>query len=369
MANSALPYSVQVREKYNAKTESLLNELPSYCTSFINYKYEITQPRTRCAYVQDLRIFFQFLKEKNPLLHDVAVRDIPLSLLDSLDQDDIQEFLRWLETYTVDGKSYCNGRTGKKRKLASLRTFYKYISSQKGMITNNPAIKVDLPKLEEKDGFRILEQSEREDLMELLHFAYDNAVAELAAKEPSSIRYQDRLKPAFVKRDIAIFYLFLGSGLRVSELVGLNIGDIKENNGRINIVRKGGSHDHIYVSDEVLDVLYDYIYGGYRNQIGFSKEEPDALFVSIKHTRLSVRSVERIITDYCDMALGENHGITPHRLRATFGTQYYAETGDIRATADVLGHRSTEVTRKHYARSQETSKEYMRTMKVSNFGI
>ena len=360
MANN-ISYHAQQTEKYTKKTQELLSELPDYCTAFINYKYYTMEPRSRCGYVQDLRIFFHFLKENNPTLKDINIKDIPLAFLDQLDQDDILEYLKWLGSYSIDGKYYTNGNIGLKRKLASLRTFYKYISSQKGMITNNPAIKVDLPKLN-KPNIRILEDWEREDFLELFEYKYQEALEKIETTPQNKLLLQDKSSPAIIKRNKAIFYVLIGTGLRVSELVGLDLNDIKEETGRVNIIRKGGNHDYVILSEEVIDVLYEYIHD-FRSMLARKDCQTAALFISQKKTRLTVRSIERMISSYADEAFGTNHGLTPHKLRATYGTQYYAATGDIASTADVLGN-TVEVARKHYVNQSAFSKEKMRSMKV-----
>lgn len=356
-----IPYNIQQTEKYNQKTQNILNELPDYCTAFVNYKYYTMEPRSRCSYVQDLRIFFHFLKENNPTVKNTEIKDIPLDLLDQLDQDDIVEYLKWLGSYSIDGKYYRNGNVGLKRKLASLRTFYKYISSQKGMITNNPAIKVELPKLN-KPNIRTLEDWEREDFLELFEYKYQEALEKIENTAQEKLLLQDKAAPAIIKRNKAIFYVLIGTGLRVSELVGIDLRDIKEETGRVNIVRKGGNHDYVLLSEEVIDVLYEYIHE-FRSMLARKDCQTDALFISQKKTRLTVRSIERMISSYADEAFGANHGLTPHKLRATYGTQYYSQTGDIAATADVLGN-TVAVARKHYVNQSAFSKEKMRSMKV-----
>ena len=358
---TSISYHAQQTEKYNQKTKELLNELPNYCTSFVNYKYHTMEPRSRCGYVQDLRIFFHFLKTNNPAVKNIEIKNIPLDILDKLDQDDILEYLKWLEAYELDGKYYHNGNIGLKRKLASLRTFYKYISSQKGMITNNPAVKVDLPKLN-KTNVRTLEDWEREDFLELFEYKYQEALEKLETIPKEKLLQQDKAAPAIVKRNKAIFYVLIGTGIRVSELVGIDLKDIKLETGRVNIIRKGGHHDYIFLSEEVLDVVCEYI-NDFRNMLARQNCQTDALFISQKKTRLTVRSIERMISSYADEAFGSNHGLTPHKLRATYGTLFYKETGDIAATADVLGN-TVAVARKHYVNQSAFSKDKMRLMKV-----
>ena len=353
-------YSAQMKDKYLNMTMELLDKLPPYCTSYINSIRERTQPRTMCGYAQDLRVFFYFLLQNNPALKGKTEKEISLEVLNALDQDDIVEYMMWLESYTIDGVKYHNERQGKKRKLSSLRSFYKYLTTTKGLIKNNPAVAVDPPKILKKE-VRPLDQDERVHLFEEIEKEYEDAVKKAILPDAGK---RERLMPSLVLRDKAIIYLFLGSGMRISELVGIDLNDIKPELNRINIVRKGGKYDHVYISDEVMDAVSEYAYGGPRDAIGVYDEDSEALFLSSARTRITVRSVERQIKKYADRALGEKSGITPHKCRSTFGTQYYEATHDLYATADVLGHASVETTRKHYIKPGESSKIAMKNINV-----
>ena len=156
------------------------------------------------------------------------------------------------------------------------------------------------------------------------------------------------------QRDLAILTLMLGTGIRVSECVGLDITDIDFHVNSLTIVRKGGGQDILYFGDEVHEVLENYI-DGERKQIHINEGEEKALFISSKGNRMSVDAIERLVKKYGRLAV-PNKKITPHKLRSTYGTALYRQTGDIRLVADVLGHENINTTIDFYAAIEDEHK-------------
>ena len=154
--------------------------------------------------------------------------------------------------------------------------------------------------------------------------------------------YHDRTKV----RDLALLTLLLGTGIRVSECVGLDIHDVDFKNGGIHIHRKGGKEVTVYFGAEVEDALNDYL--AERQQIDPEPGSENALFLSMQRKRMNVRSVENLVKKYAKIVTPLKK-ITPHKLRSTYGTNLYRETGDIYLVADVLGHSDVNTTKKHYA--------------------
>ena len=147
-------------------------------------------------------------------------------------------------------------------------------------------------------------------------------------------------------RDLALLTLLLGTGIRVSECVGLNISDVDFKNGGIRIYRKGGKEVTVYFGTEVEDALLDYLEE--RDRIIPEQGHEDALFLSLQRRRMAVRSVENLVKKYA-RTVAPLKPITPHKLRSTYGTNLYRETGDIYLVADVLGHSDVNTTKRHYA--------------------
>ena len=141
--------------------------------------------------------------------------------------------------------------------------------------------------------------------------------------------------------------LLLGTGIRVSECVGLDINDIDFKNNGIKVTRKGGSEMVIYFGEEVRNALENYLETTRASATPLPDHE-NALFLSAQRKRMGVQAIENMVKKYARQVT-PNKKITPHKLRSTYGTSLYKETGDIYLVADVLGHKDVNTTKKHYA--------------------
>lgn len=314
------------------KMRAVLETLPSFCRTYFRGIEEYTSARTRLAYAYDIRLFFEFLHEKNPICSKLEIIDYPLSILDQLTRIDIEEYLEYMSLYQKDGREITNDERGKARKLAALRSFYNYFY-QNEMITKNPAALVPLPKQHEKAIIRL----EPNEVAILLDQVEDGT--KLTKKE---LEYHKKTKI----RDIALLTLLLGTGIRVSECVGLDVSDVNFDVGGIKVRRKGGYEAIIYFGEEVETALLDYL--EQRELVIPAEGHEDALFLSLQNRRIAVRSVENLVKKYTSRVTPLKK-ITPHKLRSTYGTTLYQESGDIYLVADVLGHKDVNTTRKHYA--------------------
>ena len=332
-------YHDQVNKENIEKMRAVLQELPKFCKQFFRGIENTTSTRTRLGYALDLRIFFEFIQQNNNALRRTPIREYPLSLLDQLGREDIEEYLDYLELYYKDDKEYRNDERGKSRKLASLRSMYHYFYTSE-LIEKDVAALVPMPKLHEKEIIR-LDPDEVAKLLELV----ENGEELTETKK----RYHRVTKT----RDLALLTLLLGTGIRVSECVGLNLNDVDFKNGGIRIIRKGGYEAVVYFGEEVEDALLDY--WDERTHKTAAAGHEDALFLSMQNKRISVRAVEKLVKKYASKVTSLKK-ITPHKLRSTYGTNLYRETGDIYLVADVLGHKDVNTTRKHYAAQQEENR-------------
>lgn len=321
------------------KLRAIMKELPEFCKSFFRGIEPTTASRTRMAYAYDLTVFFNYIKNENPKYTNVDINKLPVTILDELTVMDIEEYLEYLKVYTKDENLHTNRETGIKRKLSSLKSFYNYYYVNE-MIKENPAAKVKVPKLHEKEIIR-LDPDEVADLLDMVESG-----EKLTATQKN---YHKKTKV----RDVAIMTLLLGTGIRVSECVGIDIKDIDFKNTGIKIRRKGGYETVIYFGDEVEKALLDY----YKERMDITplSGHEEAFFLSIQKKRMSVRSVEKLVGKYSQLVTQLKH-ITPHKLRSTYGTSLYRETGDIYLVADVLGHKDVNTTRKHYAAQEDERK-------------
>ena len=325
-------YHDQVNKENIEKMRAVLQELPKFCKQFFRGIENTTSTRTRLGYALDLRIFFEFIQQNNNALRRTPIQEYPLSLLDQLGREDIEEYLDYLELYYKDDKEYRNDERGKSRKLASLRSMYHYFYTSE-LIEKDVAALVPMPKLHEKEIIR-LDPDEVATLLELV----ENG-EELTETEK---RYHRVTKT----RDLALLTLLLGTGIRVSECVGLDIEDVDFKNNGIKVTRKGGNEMVVYFGPEVEKALKNYL--EVRKNIVPVEGHEHALFYSTQRKRIGLQAVENLVKKYARQVTTTKK-ITPHKLRSTYGTALYQETGDIYLVADVLGHKDVNTTKKHYA--------------------
>ena len=334
MANP-ISYREQEKIENTVKLREFLKELPPYVKDYFRAKEPTTSDKTRLSYAYDLRVFFRFLKESNPALKEKSICDISLADLSSLKPVDFEEFEEFLKAYqTADGRLETNSRVGIARKMSCLRSFYEYLCKRQ-LVPYNPVRMVDMPRVKEK----AIIQLDPDEVVTLLDHIenYGNQLSGVQLYHYNKQKY----------RDLAIVTLLLGTGVRVSECVGLNISDIDFKNNGIRILRKGGNEMVVYFGEEVENALKDYLDLS-RNGITPLAGHEDALFLSGQRKRISVDAVEKMVKKYCSAVSVKT--ITPHKLRSTYGTALYRETGDIYLVADVLGHADVNTTKKHYAR-------------------
>lgn len=325
-------YHDQMNIDNNLKLRKMLKELPSFCLMFFRGIEQTTSSRTRIAYAYDLGIFFTFIKDNNPEYANIQIKDFTIDVLDKIMVSDIEEYLDYLKVYSKDNSEHINNEKGIKRKLSSLKSFYNYFFCNE-LINDNPPAKVRVPKMHEKEIIRL-------DADEVARLLDEVESGDKLTKSQKAFHQKTKL------RDTAILTLLLGTGIRVSECVGIDINDIDFKNTGIKIRRKGGYESVIYFGDEVETALLNYL--EYRKKLMTVEGHEDAFFLSLQNKRISVRSVENLVKKYAGLITSLKH-ITPHKLRSTYGTSLYKETGDIYLVADVLGHKDVNTTRKHYA--------------------
>lgn len=326
-------YAEERAKELQMLTRAALRELPDVCFDFINAIDSTTQPLTRYAYVSDLKLFFGFLVSELPKFADKPIQSLDVQDLSRVTSRDIYMYLDFLGLYIKNDVEFSNQDLGKMRKLSSLRSFYKFLYKN-GYIESDPAALVDMPKRHNKPIIR-LEIDEVAHMLDLVESG--DMLSERQKK------YNDHTR----KRDLAILTLFLGTGIRVSELVGINIDDLDFSINGFLVTRKGGSQAILYFPDEVAQVLKDYL--KLRKEITPQPGHEDALFLSLQNKRISVRAVQLMVKKYASLAAPLKKHLSPHKLRSTFGTNLYHETGDIYLVADVLGHSDVNTTRRHYA--------------------
>lgn len=343
-------YHQQLKMKNILLLREKLKGLPMFLKDFFRGIEDQTSSRTRIGYAHDLSLFFNFLTSEVTKFCGIKVPLFSIEDLARVTSDDIEDFMEYLSYYVKNsGDSsveVLNEEYGKARKLSAVRSMFGYFF-KKRMLDANPAELVDAPKLHEKakvyldveEVARLLDEVESGDHLTERQKAYHKLTA---------------------SRDLAILTLLLGTGIRISELVGINIEHINFENGSFLVTRKGGNQVILYFGDEVEAALTAYL--DRREKILACAGHENALFLSMQNKRLTDRAIQNLVRKYTQLITSMKK-ITPHKLRTTFGTNLYRETGDIYLVADILGHKDVNTTRKHYAdTSQDNARKALKSI-------
>ena len=323
-----------------------LKTLPPLVREFASYKSVIqnASEKTISEYLLDLRTFFRFMlarerkiKFESEDFEKIDVSIIDLDYIKHITQEDIYEFLMY-----ADGTRK-NLAAAKARKLSALKGFFKYLHVKRMMIDENPVINIETPKRKEAlPKFLSIEESL------LLLDAVKN----------------DRESKSRV-RDFAIVTLFLNCGMRVSELVGINLNDVDREFRSLTVTGKGNKQRIVYLNSACKAALSDY----YAERTGtkHAKADSPALFLSNREQRISVKTVQWLVYKYLDMAGLESKHYSVHKLRHTAATLMY-QTGqvDVRVLKDILGHEQLNTTQIYTHVSNRSMEEAMENNPLSS---
>ena len=301
-----------------------IKTLPFLVREFASYKAVVqnASERTISEYLLDLRTFFRFMRARDLKIsleseefEKIEISDIDLDYIKNITQEDIYEFLMY-----ADGTRK-NLSAAKARKLSSLKSFFKYLHTKRMMIDENPAINIETPKKKAAlPKFLSIEES----LMLL------DAVK------------NDRESKSKI-RDFAIVTLFLNCGMRVSELVGINLNDVDRDFRSLTVTGKGNKQRIVYLNSACKAALSDY-YMERLSELHIKASTP-ALFLSNREQRISVKTVQWMVYKYLDMSGLGYKGYSVHKLRHTAATlMYQSGKVDIRVLKDVLGHEQLNTT-------------------------
>ena len=341
---AAPSYQTAVDERRIAQIRQITHELPTSCSDFLRGIAMTTSTFTRLAYALDLRTFFHYLAEERVAFADKPVTQFTDADIERISQKDLEDYAEFLTLYykhppaaddseAIPCKPIVNHELAVKRKLCSLRSYFDYMFRSKRLSANVSQL-VELPKIHEKPILRL----NADELQKML---------ELSQTGENMTKGQAKFHKLTATRDYAMLSLFLGTGIRVSECVGLNIEDIDFSQNAFLVTRKGGNQVVLYFPQEVADALQAYLVQ--REHIDALPGHENALFLSLQRKRMNQRSIQKLVKKYAAYAAPLKPRISPHKLRSTFGTNLYHATGDIYLVADVLGHTSVDTTRKHYA--------------------
>ena len=335
-----LSYREQIDANRITQIRAISRELPQACGDFLRAIAVTTGTFTRLAYAIDLKTFFHFLQTERVMFAQKPLYLFTDEDLARLTQNDLTAYIEYLTFYykhEPDGdapvKALTNHDLAIKRKLCSIRAFYEYLFKNQRIPANVTTL-VPLPKIHEKPILRLT--------MDEMH-----KILEQAATGDGLTNKQKEYQKITARRDYALMSLFLGTGIRVSECVGINIQDVNLEDNAFLVTRKGGNQVVLYFPPEVAEALAEYM--AEREEIEALPGHEDALFLSLQKRRITQRAVQNLVKKYAAVAAPLKPRISPHKLRSTFATNLYNKTGDIYLVADVLGHSSVDTTRKHYA--------------------
>ena len=300
------------------------NNNPDYLNSFLDYSITILNksPNSIKEYNYDLNMFLKFIKLRFKLTSEtdfsnITISDIPISEISKIKLDDIHAFLSYL---AIDLKSKPATRA---RKVSTIRIFFNYLSQKTGLIENNPAQNLETPKL----GKRMPKYLTLDESKKLLDVTCSD---------------EDENENAI--RDYAIITLFLNCGMRLSELVGINIKDITFSECKLNVIGKGNKERTIYLNKACMNAIKDYIDNA-RPKEAIKYDSKDALFLSKRRERISNRTVQYIVKRELQKAGLDTTKYSVHKLRHTAATLMYQYGNiDIRALQELLGHKSISTT-------------------------
>lgn len=335
------------------KTAEIINDLPFFCVQFFDHLSDTCSPNTRLQYAYDLKRFFGYLQISAGFT-DCDIKSMTAhEILDTLTVEDIQEYLKSFSfKIRKDGSLQKYSRAYMARLTASIRSLYHYFYKLQ-KIEKDLGVLLDTPVVPGKE----IQALDKEQVHRLLE----------AILSPSGMNKKEYNAYCKVyRRDYALVVLILGTGLRISECLGIDLSDLDFKNNTVIVSRKGGDQDVVYFSRFVADALEDYIDNGRDFLVAKSGRSP-ALFLSTQRERLSADSVQRLLNKYT-LKAGLNIHVTPHSLRRTFGTNLYSETGDIYLVSTALHHSSVETTRKHYAKMDESRKKTASEIADTIFG-
>lgn len=345
--------------------DSLVSRLPSFVNGFFIKQNDRYQIRTKIGYARDFLIFFNWMIDSGASTAPDP-RQVSLEDMKRLTDDDIDIYLVYLDHYLHSDRSgntraLENGEYAKRRKLASLRMLFRHLRKKK-LIDADPTDLTETPKVRSD---KAIIQLSREQSEAMLSAAFNGRSAPKRGQSDRGKKQQDERREGTRLRDTAILSLFLGTGIRVSELVGINLYDVDFDEQSIIVFRKGGSRDLVYFPDDVKESLLEYTLYERSALLGEdeNEDEPPAdgpLFVARGKKRITVRRVQQLVKEYASLALPTNMKVSPHTLRKTFGTRVYREYRDLSLTQNALGHASSSTTSKHYV---EFDKERLKVLR------
>ncbi len=327
------------------------DENPYFLNDFLDYSSTILNKSTNTIkeYNYDIAHFLKFIQyefgvvklKNSQTIKDIIIKDMDISIVEKITLENIHSFLAYLKN------EYRSKPATLARKTASIRVFFYYLCNKTKKIPNNPAQDLESPKLEKRlPKYLTLEQSQ-----ELLETTFS---------------YNNHGNHDNHERNYAIITLFLNCGMRLSELVNINIKDIDFSNNKLNVIGKGNKERTIYLNNSCVKAIKQYL--AIRPKDGIKATSKDALFLSERKERISNRTVQYIVKEELRLAGIDQNKYSVHKLRHTAATLMYKYGNvDIRALQELLGHESIATTEIYTHVDNEQIREAVEKNPLANF--
>ncbi|GFP75898.1 tyrosine recombinase XerC [Clostridium fungisolvens] len=305
--------------KYDIKAIQAYNNLPNSVIDFLNYLETIKgkSERTIAGYKFDLTVFFRFIKLYKGLcnpeidFNEIPLTDIDENFLRTIKLTDLYAFMSFVE------KQRINGTYARARKVAALKSYFKFISTKAKILTEDPTVELETPKISKRHP---------------VYLTLDQSINLLNSLDQKNKNYL---------RDYCILTLFLNCGLRLSELCNIQIDKIK--NDTLTIIGKGNKERTVYLNEASLDSIQKYIAA--RDSSKCDAENKKFLFLSSRNKKIDKRTVEILVKKHITNSGLTQDKYTPHKLRHTAATLMYKYGNvDIRSLQQILGHESVSTT-------------------------
>lgn len=362
----------EYKEQKNAETTVKILELetilPDFCHGYIVSISGYNKPLTQLAYLQRIQFFLQWLLEYNSFFckHYTKINEFNVSDLELLKKADFEEFLAHISKFGAVSKEEIKSsiETGKYITESKPATRNNYLSALRSLFTyfleNDMIDTAPVLKIRQATVNKTIPVALNDNQIDRISDTIMNGSEFISAKQEES-----RLITS--ARDLAIYTLALHTGIRISELVSLDVKDINWNDRSFKVIRKRGNEDIVYFDNTTERVLLDWLdeRTNLKETLGITDDNEPALFISTKGrnrgTRLSVRSVERMVKKYAEIAVPEVKGMHVHSLRSTCATNVYEKSHDLVYTKSLLGHSSVNTTMR-YVKDDEQKKKDNRTL-------
>lgn len=349
-----MPFTYKEEKNKNAtqRVDEMLEYMPKFCTSYVHARERSVSPLTLLAYMQRINIFFRYLHNDNSYFRNKPISEITLDDMSLLKTDDIEDFTHWIFKQQVDDPNHSNKSSTVDNYLSALNSFWSYFCRTE-KLSYNPVANVERGNKQPHEVIRLNNQQAD---------GFIESIVDGKGLTKRQKQSHDKNQNVIV-RDRAICMLFLDTGLRVSELVGLNVNDVSLDQKCVRVLRKRSKVDDVYMSDTVTEILKDYIVN-YRNTFHPVDNEEALFLVGIgkyKGERLGVRSVQKMVKKYAKAGAGiVGPSITPHKLRATYATNALRATnGNLEYVRETMAHSSANTTLL-YTQTSELDKQKFR---------